>query len=328
MKLKTFVIALFLSLQSAVMVAGKSFPTAKMYCRDPFILVDRHAGCYYLIVSARSDKEGRLALYKSRDLSNWEYVRRVVPQEGVYQNAQDWWAPDTYEWKGNHYVFVTVTPEEKKRGTAIFRSTGGIGGLYKPVSNERVVMTPENMQSLDASLYVDKKGKPWLVFSREWLECHDGEIWAQRLSKDLSQTIGQPVRLFAASEAPWCVPIEKRDGHDCYVTDAPYIIRDKATGHLIMLWSSFANIDGEQKYVFAQAVSESGKIEGPWKQDPRPLNTDDGGHTMIFKDLQGRLRVSYHSPNSVKSATLKPTLTLGEIEIKDGRIVSFIKDQR
>lgn len=328
MKLKALVISMLILLQSVVMAAGNAIPTGKMHFRDPFILVDRHAGCYYLIASASSDKEGRLVLYQSRDLNNWNYVHRVIPQEGVYQNAQDWWAPDTYEWKGHHYVFVTVTPEGRKRGTAIFRSDSGIAGSYKPVNNERIVMTPEDMQCLDASLYVDKKGKPWLIFSREWLECHDGEIWAQRLSRDLSQTIGQPVKLFSASEAPWCVPIEKRDGHDCYVTDAPYIIRDKATGHLIMLWSSFAKVDGEQKYVFAQAVSENGKLEGPWKQDASPLNTDDGGHTMIFKDLQGRLRVSYHSPNSVKSATLRPTMTLGEIVIKDGRIVSFFKDER
>ncbi len=326
MRLKLLITALYALALPAVLSAGNQIPTSKMAFRDPFIYVDRQAKCYYLIASASPHEEGRLAVYQSKDLSNWNYVRRVIPQEGVYKNALDWWAPDTYKWKGRHYVFVTVTGEGKKRGTAIFRSDDGIAGHYKPVRNDRIVMTPEDMQCLDASLYVDKKGKPWLVFSREWLECYDGEIWAQQLSKDLSQTIGKPVKLFSASEAPWCVPIKKKDGHDCYVTDAPYIIRDKATGHLIMLWSSFAKVDGEQKYVFAQAVSESGRIEGPWKQDTQPFNSDDGGHTMIFKDLGGCLRVSYHSPNSVKSATLRPTMTLGEIKIAGGRIASFTKD--
>ncbi len=53
---------------------------------------------------------------------------------------------------------------------------------------------------LDGSLYIDKEGNPWLLFCREWLEAIDGEIYAQRLAKDLKTTEGDPYLLFKASE--------------------------------------------------------------------------------------------------------------------------------
>jgi hypothetical protein len=62
-----------------------------------------------------------------------------------------------------------------------------------------------------------------------------------------------------------------------------------------MLWSSF---DKNGKYAIGLAESSNGKIDGAWTQYPEPLNNDDGGHAMIFEDLDGNLRISYHAPNS------------------------------
>ena len=304
---------------------GKIYKTSEIYCRDPFIYVDRAHQCYYLMPSAGASPEGRLAIYRSTDLQQWEMIGRAVKETGIWQGAADWWAPDTYEWKGKYYVFVTVSKSNEKRGTMIFRSDNGVTGDYLPVRQDVLTITPRHLQSLDGALFVDQKGRPWMLYCHEWLECYDGEVMAQRLKKDLSGTIGKPIKLFSASEAPWCMPIEKRDGHDCYVTDAPYIIRDEQTGHLIMLWSSFARVGEKNKYVFAQAISASGRLEGPWVQDFLPLNVDDGGHTMLFRDLNGEWRVSYHSPNSVISSTIRPTLTIGRVKIENGRISAFEK---
>ena len=305
-----------------------SIKTSDMKFRDPFIFVDRKAKCYYLITSNSEQPDWRLGAYRSTDLDNWEFVRRVIPLTGPYTDAADWWAPDTYEWKGKHYIFVTVTCQGENRGTAFFRSDEGITGNYLPVDAQRKVMTPANEMALDAALYVDRKGQPWMLYSHEWLQCYDGEIKAQKLSrKDLATTEGDPITLFKASDAPWCKSTNQRDGHPCYVTDAPFIIRDRKSGHLIMIWSSFAEVNGTTQYVFAQAISESGRIEGPWKQEACPLNQDAGGHAMIFQDLEGYWRVSYHSPNHVVSPTIRPTVTLGYIEIENGRIAGVSKEK-
>src|SRR5690606_17183227 len=99
-----------------------------------------------------------------------------------------------------------------------------------------------------------------------------------------------PFMLFSASQAPWSIA---SDGIN-YVTDAPFIWKDEVSGNLIMTWSSFS-VGG---YAIGQTISKSGKLEGPWEHDPVPIFSNDGGHAMVFKDLEGKLKMAYHAPNS------------------------------
>jgi hypothetical protein len=149
------------------------------------------------------------------------------------------------------------------------------------------------MMSLDGVLYTGADGVPWLVYCHEWLEVTDGRIMAQRLSTDLKTTKGKPVELLRAGAAPWAGPIKgaKVEG---YVTDAPFFYRAR-NGELLMLWSSFTK---KGQYAIGVARSASGRLEGPWRHDAEPLNTDDGGHAMLFRDFDGQLRISYHAPNT------------------------------
>ena len=48
-------------------------------------------------------------------------------------------------------------------------------------------------ESLDGTLYVDRSGKPWMVFCHEWLQVGDGQICAIPMSDDLGEAIGDPV---------------------------------------------------------------------------------------------------------------------------------------
>lgn len=67
-----------------------------------------------------------------------------------------------------------------------------------------------------------------------------------------------------------------------------------------MIWSNFAK-DG---YCVGIAESENGKPDGKWIQKDKRLfgKTDanypfDGGHGMIFANVDGQLYLSMHSPN-------------------------------
>ena len=60
-----------------------------------------------------------------------------------------------------------------------------------------------------------------------------------------------------------------------------------------MVWSSFSNTG----YTTGVAISASGKLAGPWKQQAEPLYSADGGHAMIFKRFDGQLMMVLHSPN-------------------------------
>ena len=64
-------------------------------------------------------------------------------------------------------------------------------------------------------------------------------------------------------------------------------------GQLFMLWSSFTDTG----YTTGVAVSDSGKVAGPWRHQPEPLFRKDGGHAMMFRAFDGALVVSLHSPN-------------------------------
>lgn len=60
-----------------------------------------------------------------------------------------------------------------------------------------------------------------------------------------------------------------------------------------MIWSSFSHTG----YTTGVAVSDSGKLAGPWRQQAEPLYSADGGHGMLFKRFDGRLMLVLHSPN-------------------------------
>ena len=83
-----------------------------------------------------------------------------------------------------------------------------------------------------------------------------------------------------------------------------------------MLWSSSERQDGNMPS--GRLSRRSGNVLGPWVQEPETLNSDDGGHAMVFKDLKGRLMISYHAPNS---QTEHPVIT--PIYIKDGKFVAL-----
>lgn len=294
--------------------AQTNIPSEKIFCRDPFITVDHKAKCYYLIVSRSNDKGDKLFAYKSTDLKYWDEVGFVFNMPAGYPGTHDWWAPDTYFYKGNYYSFVTLSNPDKNilRGTTVLRSKNGPAGPYETfIPDSRLFVTPQGMQCLDGSLYIDEKKNPWVVFSVEWngpnVKNMVGEVWCQRLNKKLDGTVGEPHRLFAADEAPWPM----RVGEGAIITDAPFLWKDKKSGNLLMLWSSFA-----PKYAIGQAISRSGSILGPWEHEQQTIFKSNGGHQMIFEDLEGNLKISFHSPNEGGSH-----LVIKDIKIENGKFL-------
>jgi hypothetical protein len=143
------------------------------------------------------------------------------------------------------------------------------------------------MMTLDGTLWVED-GNPYMVYCHEWVQISDGGVEYVRLKDDLSETGGEPVRLFHGSQAPWG---RVSDQYGCYVTDGPYLYMGK-TGKLYMIWTSGSS-SGNGVGI---AISESGKLAGPWKQQAEPLFNSNGGHAMLFRSFEGRLMMILHSP--------------------------------
>ena len=242
--------------------------------RDPFVFPYNDG----YIVTGTFKKNG-FGAYFSKDLEVFEGPYTLVKNQDTNLNPEKFWAPEIHFYRGKYYLIGTVLPMNGKRYSMIYVSDDPLKE-FQPLGR----CTPEGWQCLDATLYVED-GQPYVVFCREWLEVTDGEMYAVKLSDNLSQMVDEPRFLFRASEAKWV----RRDNR--YITDGPFLFQDK--GILKMLWSSF----GEKGYAIATAHSDNGRLDGKWIQQDCPVFAENGGHGMLF-EKDGKRYLTIHQPNS------------------------------
>lgn len=300
--------ALIFGIAATGMCAEEGRPLDAFRAHDPFILAETASQTYYLYTSITSGALPRgqagVVAYTSKDLKTWFGPKVVfeVPKDGWANPGHGAWAPEVHPYKGKYYLFVTLHNRDKKyteppqtarvthmRATQVFVSDTP-EGPFKAMADKP--STPEGLMTLDGTLFVED-GVPWMVYCHEWIQAIDGTFNAVRLSPDLSVSVGEPILLFRASEAPWIKPVPAAPDEEprTYVSDGAFLYRTK-TGRLVMLWSSWLE---NKKYTQTAAYSESGRLIGPWKQY-EPLLTDDSGHGMIFTTFDGRLMLVCHQP--------------------------------
>ncbi len=272
--------------------------------RDPFILP--HDGKYYLYSTRYGTAKKGFTVSVSGDLENWSDPVPIFDESPEFWGKYDFWAPEVHFYRGKFYLFASFKADGKCRGTHILVSDTP-DGRFVPVSEKPA--TPDNWECLDGTLYVDKRGAPYIVFCHEWTQIKDGEICALRLSEDLSQAIGEPRVLFKASQPSWA---KVGLGNNNFVTDGPFLWRTES-GRLLMIWSSLESSD----YVEAVAYSDNGDITGNWHHNDRLLFAKDGGHGMLFKSFDGKKYFVFHSPNCEPDERL----TLREFEEINDEIV-------
>lgn len=252
--------------------------------RDPFIL--RVGGTYYLYEGLH--REG-VFCYTSEDLETWNGpVTVFAPPENFHGVKDFFWAPEVHFYLGKFYLFTSVfSSKTGHRSISVYRAESPLGP-FEDIADGCVGM-PE-WDCIDGTLFVDEEG-PWMVFVHEWVSMPNGNgaMCAVRLSEDLSHMISDPILLFYALDQK-----KARTG----VTDGPFLFRTKK-GKLLMTWSNY----GKKDYFIAKAVSDSGNILGPWRQEDDLLYegedaAHDGGHGMLFYTKEKELMIAFHSPNA------------------------------
>ncbi|MBQ9766179.1 MAG: family 43 glycosylhydrolase [Lachnospiraceae bacterium] len=258
-----------------------------IFIRDPFVLVAN--GKYYLYgtrgENCWTNHEDGVDVYISTDLEEFEGPIEAFHKPEDFWADRNYWAPEVHEYKGAYYMFLSLKAEGHCRGTQIFKADKPEGPF---VLHSDGPVTPKDWEALDGTFYISKTGEPYMIFSHEWCQVVDGQICALKLSEDLKEAIGEPKLLFRASEPEWSRACKAGQ----YVTDGPFMYRT-STGELLMIWSSFAKTG----YVVAKAHSDNGEIDGNWIHDEELLFPDNGGHGMIFKNLNGQLFLTIHKPN-------------------------------
>lgn len=311
--------------------------TSDLILRDPAVFADSATKKYYIQANskitkknpARGEIESGKALYcyESKDLQNWRLVGKSFEAPADFWGKRDFWAPDMFKFGDKYYIIATFSCDRelegknylkrsdpkagkmKLRGCSVLVS-GSPQGPYKPLVNKPI--TPENMMSLDGTLF-EEDGKLYLLFSQEWIQVGDGAMCAVEVSRDLKKAIGKPFLLFKAGDAPWTN--DARKPREIIVTDAPVAFRGD-DGNLYMIWSSFRSDKAKDNYAMGLSRSDNGKLSGKWIHQSAPMNSDGGGHAMIFKTFCGKTKISYHAPNSFPERVV-----IKNFKIENGRAV-------
>lgn len=285
-------------------VIRENVPLDSIRLSDPFILADKNTSMYYMTGTGGM-------LWKSKDLKKWTGPFRITKTDTTSWMGKNpmIWAAELHYYKGKYYYFATFTNRAVKidtvRGNVIERRACHVlvsdqpDGPYVPMKDP--VYLPANKPTLDGTLWVDKDGKPYMVYCYEWLQNWDGTIEKIELKADLSGSIGEGKLLFKASESPWSKERdEKGNIIPNKVTDGPWLFRTQ-TGKLGMLWTSWVfNV-----YTQGVAYSQSGTLDGPWVHEKDPITPPDYGHGMLFRTFEGKLLMSVHSHKETDGRTIR-----------------------
>lgn len=296
----------------------RDVPLDSIYLSDPCILADKKTGCYYMTGTG-----GRL--WKSKDLARWDGPYRVAET-----NPDSWmgtkpeiWAAELHQYKDKYYYFATFTNNAVKidtvKGNVIPRRASHVlvsdnpAGPYRPMKDS--VYLPASMPTLDGTFWVDKDGKPYMVYCHEWLQNWNGTVEKIELKSDLSGSVGKGKVLFRASDSPWS---REKMGDKVLpnrVTDGPWLFRT-GTGRLGMIWTSWVFGD----YTQGVAYSESGTLDGPWLQEEKPITPPNFGHGMLFQTLDGKWLMSVHSHKEVNGRYVRVP-HLFEVDLSGDKLV-------
>ena len=297
----------------------ENIPLDSIRLSDPFILADKKTSMYYMTGTGGM-------LWKSKDLEKWTGPYRVAQTDSTsWMGPRPMiWAAELHAYKNRYYYFATFTNRDVKidsvKGNVIERRACHVlvsdqpEGPYIPMKD--LVYLPANKPTLDATLWIDKDKKPYMVYCWEWLQNWNGTVEKIELKPDLSGTIGEGKILFRASESPWSKEKDEQ-GNDKpnKVTDGPFLFTTQ-TGKLGMLWTSWIY----DVYTQGVAYSESGTLDGLWIHEAAPITPPNFGHGMMFRTFEGKLLMAMHRHKNVNGRYVRLT-RLFEVDDSGDKII-------
>jgi beta-xylosidase len=264
------------SSQSAT--GGEQNSIEKIPFGDPFILL--HEDIYYAYGTASDDG---ILVFASNDLEEW-YVPSESRDGHALHKSDVWgdrwfWAPEVYHVNGTFYMYFSSDLH-----TCVATSDSPLG----PFTQEKKEPMLTGESSIDNSLFIDDDGTPYMYFDR----FNDGlNIWVAELTDDLLEI--KPENMVP------CIHVSQ-EWEEVWprVNEGPYVMKHE--GLYYMTYS--ANSYESPFYGVGYAVSES--PQGPWEKyehNPilqKPKNLVGVGHSAMFTDKEGDLRIVFHAHRS------------------------------
>lgn len=250
--------------------------TSEVFFGDPFIML--YGDTYYAYGTA--DEDG-VAVYVSDDLHIWKPVpgHRLALHKNDSWGDRWFWAPEVYEVNGTFYMYYSADEH-----ICVATSNSPLGPFKQDVKQPML----KGEKSIDNSLFIDNDGKPYLFFDR----FNDGlNIWVAELENDLVTVKPETMRPCIHVSQEW-ETVWPRVNEGAFVTEyeGTYYLTYSANSYE----SPFYGIG------FATACHPM----GPWKKyEGNPIFQKPGslvgvGHSALFTDKEGKLRMVFHSHNS------------------------------
>lgn len=245
---------------------------------DPFIMLWQDT--YYAYGTLSPDG---IVVFESDDLLTWKVPAGTNNGLALHKDdswGDKWfWAPEVYHVNGKFYMYysadehICVAVGDSPAGP--FRQT-----VQKPMI--------EDEKCIDNSLYIDNGNKPYLIFDR----FNDGlNIWVAELEQNLTDIKpGTLVKCLHVSQ-PW-EEVWPR------VNEGSFIVKHNGTYYMTYSANSY------ESPFYGVGFATATKITGPWtKYEKNPILQKPGdlvgvGHSAMFTDKEGKLRIVFHAHNS------------------------------
>ncbi|MFN8239433.1 MAG: glycoside hydrolase family 43 protein [Bacteroidales bacterium] len=242
---------------------------------DPFIML--WGGKYY---AYGTKSPLGIVVYISDDLVTWTVPGNsngglALHKDDVWAERR-FWAPEVYYVKGRFYMFYSADEH-----VCVATSDNPAGPFRQSVQEPLIA----EEKCIDNSLFIDEDGKAYMQFCR----FNDGNnVWIAEMEDDLlhirKETMHKCINVSQKWEEIWP-----------RVNEGSFII--KHGGIYYMTYS--ANSYESPFYGVGYATSKS--IYGPWvKYQNNPILQKPGGlpgvgHSALFIDKDGKLRIVFHS---------------------------------
>jgi beta-xylosidase len=245
---------------------------------DPFIML--WDGTYYAYGTKANNG---IAVYISDDLLTWR-IPSGLPDGLALKSSDVWadrwfWAPEVYHVNGKFYMYYSADEH-----ICVATSNSPLGPFKQDVQKPMI----DGEKCIDNSLFIDDDGKPYLFFDR----FNDGlNVWVAELEKNLIDIKPETMHKCINVSQPW-EEVWPR------VNEGSFVIKHNGVYYMTYSANSY------ESPFYGIGVATASNIYGPWiKYDNNPVLQKPGnlfgvGHSVMFTDKEGKLRIVFHAHNS------------------------------
>jgi beta-xylosidase len=273
---------------------------------DPHVLHDDG-----LFVATATNANGpNIQLVTSTDLRSWVLHRDALPTLPGWAIPGATWAPSLAHLGSTYVLYYTAhhrTGGIPCIGRAV--SASPFGPFHDPSLIPLVCQSGYRNGSIDPSTYIDKYGRPWLLWKSEGTRgIEPTRIWSRPLRFDGLEFDGPAFELLHTDQA-WEQPI----------IENPSMVY--AGGKLLLFYSGGRWQDGSYGINWAHCAGLGGpctKAIGPWVRSNAAV-AGPGGQEF-FRTADGKLWMSYHGwdPRAVGYPKGQRTLRIDRVTMHDG----------